>query len=281
VPTATNRGVEIAYETAGDGEAVVFVPTLGYGAWQWGWQFPAVAGPFEAIAMELRGTGGAAAPGTDAPTASDAPAGPYDVPTLADDLEAVLADVGARRAHLVGFGLGGHVALEHAANFGRARSLTLLSTTPGLPEGEPPMGGSDAELVDALHAPANDSDALQDSLSHVLSSEFCAEHPDVLEGIAEWRAAEDADRAGWAAQAPAFTAWEREWPPYEVTEPSLVVHGGADAIVPPGNAETLAELLPNAESLSYPEAGHLVTVERSRPLNDRLFGFLERHAAEE
>jgi pimeloyl-ACP methyl ester carboxylesterase len=277
MPSASNRGVEIAYETDGDGDPVAFVPTLGYGAWQWGWQFPAVAGPFEAIAMELRGTGG-----------SDAPAGPYDVPTLADDLEAVLADAGARRAHLVGLGLGGHVALDHAARYGRARSLTLIASTPGLPEGELPGGptgddpgaAGDSDLLDALFAPADDPDALERSLSHVLSAEFRTEHPDVVEGIAAWRAEEDADRAGWAAQAPAFTDWERAWPPYEVTEPALVVQGGDDRVVPPANADVLAELLPTTERLDFPDAGHLVTVERSRPLNDRLVGFLERHAAD-
>lgn len=277
MPTASNRDVEIAYATDGDGEAVAFVPTLGYGAWQWSWQFPAVAGPFEAIAMELRGTGGSAAP-----------PGPYEVPTLADDLEAVLADTGARRVHLVGLGLGGHVALEYAARYGRARSLTLIASTPGLPEGEAPGGAAgddpgaagDGDLLDALFAPADDPVALEESLSHALSPEFRAEHPDVVEGIAAWRAEDDADRDGWEAQAPAFTEWEREWPLYEVTEPALIVQGGADRIVPPANGEVLAELLPNAERLDFPDAGHLVTVERSRPLNDRLVGWLERHAAD-
>jgi len=288
---ATNRGVEIAYATAGEGETVAFVPTLGYGAWQWGWQFPAVVGPFRAIAMELRGTGNAGeGPEPAGGEADGAPPGPHDVATLADDLEAVLADAEARRAHLVGFGLGGHVALEHAARYDRARSLTLIGTTPGLPEGELPGrvrsdgeserddAGTDRDLVDALYAPADDRDALRDSLSPVLSADFRTAHPDVLDGIAEWRADEDADRAGWEAQAPAFTDWERPWPPYEVTEPTLVVQGGADRVVPPENADVLEELLPDTERLDFPDAGHLVTVERSRPLNDRLLGWLERHA---
>ncbi|GAB3687629.1 hypothetical protein GCM10028857_20920 [Salinarchaeum chitinilyticum] len=278
MPTATNRGVEIAYETAGSGEVVAFVPTLGYGAWQWSWQVPAVAGPFQAVAMELRGTAQSGA--ADAPPGGDTPPGPCDVPTLADDLEAVLADAGARRAHLVGLGLGGHVALEHVARYDRARSLTLLGTTPGLPEADVPGADLPGGLVDALHAPPNDPAALRESLSYVLSADFRAEHPDVIEGIAAWRAEEDAGRAGWDAQAPAFTDWERDWPPYEVTEPALLVQGGADAVVSPANADRLAELLPTTERLDFPDAGHLVTIERSRPLNDRLLGFLEHHAAD-
>lgn len=271
MPTATNRGVEVAYERAGDGEIVAFVPTLGYGAWQWAWQVPAVAGPFEAVAMELRGTGRSAS----APDSPDAPSGPHDVPTLADDLEAVLADVGARRAHLVGFGLGGHVALEHAARYDRARSLTLLATSPGAPEADPP-----SRVVGRLAASRDDPEALRATLDPVLSAAFREQHPDVLEGIAEWRAEEDAPLASWRAQAPAFESWERDWPPYEVTLPTLVVQGTADEIVSPANAAALVDLLPRAERERFEGAGHLVTVERSRPLNDRLLGFLEANAGD-
>lgn len=264
MPTATNRGVELRYERSGSGAAVVFVPTLGYGPWQWSWQFPAVAGPFEAIAPVLRGT-----------PPSDAPAGPYDVATLADDLEAVLADAGVGRAHLVGFGLGGHVVLEHAASYDRARSLALLGTTPGDPDATPP-----ADVVDGLFAPRDDRDALRSTLDPVLSTAFRARHEDVLDGVVDWRAEEDATRDGWEAQAPAFEDWERDWPPYEVTEPTLVLHGADDRIVPSTSAEALADQFPDVTVETFDDAGHLVTVERSRPVNDRLLGFLEEHSTD-
>lgn len=263
MPTiTTNDGVDLYYRAEGDGEAVVLVPTGGYGGWQWAWQFPAIAGPFEAIAYHGRGTG-----------RSEAPSGSYDVPTLAVDLEAVLADAGVARAHLVGFGLGGMVALEHARRYDRARSLALIATTPGGPEAERPV-----RLDDALAAPRDDPAALRSSLEIALSSSFRANHPDVVEGIVEWRQEEDADGEGWTAAADAFETYERGWPLYEAPLPALIVHGGVDKVVPPENADVLSEELPRAETTVYDDAGHLVTVERSRPLNDQLLGFLEAHA---
>lgn len=258
---AINDGVRLQYRCEGDGEPVAFVPTAGYGPWQWAWQFPAVAGPFQAITYHGRETG-----------ESDAPPGPYDVPTLADDLEAVLADAEARRAHLVGFGLGGMVALEHAHRYGRARSIALIGTTPGGPEAVRPT-----PLDEALAAPRDDPDALRASLEPALSAEFRDAHPDVLDGIVEWRAAEDADRDGWAAGAAAFADYERGWPLYELSLPALIAHGGADEIVPPENADVLTAGLPRSESVRYEDSGHLVTVERSRPLNDELLAFLDEH----
>jgi pimeloyl-ACP methyl ester carboxylesterase len=65
-------------------------------------------------------------------------------------------------------------------------------------------------------------------------------------------------------------------PLYEVDQPALVVHGGADRAVPAAAGRELADGLPRGEFEAYPDAGHLVCVERSQPVNDRLLGFLDR-----
>ncbi len=258
MPIATHGSVELYYERHGEGPPVVFVPTAGYGPWQWAWQYQAVVSGFSPIVYHGRGTGN-----------SDAPAGPYTVAELADDLEAVLQAANARKAHAIGFGLGGMVALEHAHRYGRVRSLVLISTTPGGPEATRPT------RISALGAPRDDRTALTQSLQQALSEEFRQRHPDAIEQIVTWRTEEDANTESWEAGAAAFQQYERDWPLYEMTRPTLVVHGTADAVVPLDNARTLATELPNGQLVTYPEAGHLVTVERSRPLNDRIRGTLE------
>lgn len=260
---------ECYYETEGSGETVAFVGDLGYGAWQWGWQHRAVAGPFEALAYDHRGTG-----------RSDCPPGPYSLGELAADLEAVLSAHGARRAHLVGAGLGGLVALRYALDYGRARSLALLGTAAGgphLPE----------QPVDRLFAPKDDPGALRRTLEPVLSEAFRAAQPDVVEGIVAWRAgrtpddapdataeAGDAPEAGWRAQAAAIEGADLRDALVEIAAPALVVHGTADAVWPEAGGEALADGLPRGKFEPIEGAGHLVGVERSRTVNDRLVGFL-------
>lgn len=256
----TDDGVECYYAVDGDGPTVAFVPTAGYGAWQWAWQAPPVAGPFETIVPDLRGTG-----------RSDAPPGPYSVDTLVADLDAVLSDAGADRAHLVGAGLGGVVAMAYAHQHNRARSLAVLGT----PDGQTPLS---ARLDETLGAPLDDERALRQSLDAALSAEFRQRQPDVVDGIVEWRGDDDADEAGWSAQADALDRYERDWPLYELTCPSLVLHGTDDAVVPVDHAQRLAEGLPKGSFEPFDDAGHLVGVERSRDVNDRLFGFLADNA---
>ncbi|OYR78676.1 alpha/beta hydrolase, partial [Halorubrum sp. E3] len=124
MPYATNAGTEIRYEVdapdAGDpDEAVVFCGDVGLGAWQFGWQHAALAGPHTVITPETRGVG-----------RSDAPPGPYAVEDLASDVDAVCAAEGVRNAHLVGYGLGGMVALAYALASSRPASLSVIGTPP-------------------------------------------------------------------------------------------------------------------------------------------------------
>jgi pimeloyl-ACP methyl ester carboxylesterase len=247
MPTARNDGVELYYETEGSGTAVAFVGEAGYGAWQWGWQHRAVAGLRRALVYDHRGTG-----------RSDAPDGPYSVRTLAADLEAVLAAAGADEAHLVGLGLGGMVALRYALAYGRARSLTLVGTA---------ATGARVER-EALAAMGDPG------LEAVLSPAFRADQPEVVAGIADWRAG-DAERAGFEAQVAAATGFDAADELYECTRPALVLHGSDDAVVPVDAGRDLSEGLPRGEFRAFEGAGHLVTVERSRPVNDALLAHLD------
>ncbi|QSX00644.1 alpha/beta fold hydrolase [Haloterrigena alkaliphila] len=257
MPTATNGSVSLYYARDGDGEAVVFVPEAGLGGWLWGWQHAAVAGPHKAVVWDLRGTG-----------RSDAPAGPYALETLVADLEAVLADCEIRNAHLVGCGLGGTIALRAARDTRRVETLTLFGTA----------SRGDAFDLGPLSAPPDDRSALRSSLESGLSADFLEGQPDVVDGIVDWRADGDADRAGWAAQTAALEGFDADDWLVEVTQPTLVVHGGADELVAPSAGRALADGLPRGQFVELEGTGHLCFVERSRTVNDRLLGFLETHS---
>jgi len=261
MPTVTREGVALYYETDGAGETVAFVPDAGYGAWLWGWQHGAVAGPHEALVWDLRGTG-----------RSDAPPGPYDVDALAADFEAVLADAGVRRVHVVGAGLGGMVALRHAREYDRARTLILLGTANSGDE-------VDGAALRALHPSTDDGSALRESLDGALSPAVREARPDLLERIRAWRADEDAGPEAIEAQVAAAVAFEAG-PLYELTLPVLVCHGIDDPVVPSEAGQRLAGDLPRGE-FEPVEGRHLCFVEHARAVTDRLLAYLDEHADED
>jgi len=250
MPETIQDGTTLYYETLGSGETVAFVGDAGVGAWQWAWQTDALAGAYETLVFDHRGTG-----------RSDAPPGPYDVATLAADFEAVLAAAGVGSAHVVGCGLGALVALEHARESGRPETLTLLGACPDPADRE----------VDplALAADRDDEAALRETTERAFSAEFVERAPEAVADVVEWRGEEDADRAGWTAQAAAVTDYAGE-ALYEVTTDAVVLHGTDDEIWPAAGGEALAEALPKGSFEAVAGAGHFVGIEASVAVNDLL-----------
>jgi pimeloyl-ACP methyl ester carboxylesterase len=274
MPYADNDGVSLYYDVGeedDDAEAtdepVVLLADAGYGAWQWSWQYSALAGPFEVVILTTRGTG-----------RSDA-ADSYSVEAMAADLEAVLADLGARKAHLVGAGMGGMVALRYPLDFSRAETLSLLGTSPGGPRAESvPPEVRDRLLADPADSDPSDPEALRDSLEPVASDDLL-ETEDLVERIVAWRREEDASREVQEAHFEAMAQFDASDKLYEITLPSLVLHGTDDRVVPVENGRLLADGLPKGEFREFP-GEHLFFVDHSKAVNDALVGFLEEHTKE-
>ncbi|WP_312910176.1 alpha/beta fold hydrolase [Natronosalvus caseinilyticus] len=276
MPTVRNRGASLFYSAEGEdgdeGPPVVFVNEAGLGGWLWSWQHASLAGPFETVVWDLRGTG-----------RSEETAGPHDLETLASDFEAICREVESRSVHAVGLGLGGAIALEAARSSGRVETLTLLGTAAhgSVFDLEPlldaPESNGREPSGDPTAAPDDRRNAIRTTLESALSADFRDRQPDVVDGIVDWRLEGDADPAGRQAQLAALAEFDaRDWL-VEVTQPTQVLHGTADALVPPDAGRDLANGLPRGTFVPLEGAGHLANVERSRAVNDRLFGFLEGH----
>ena len=246
MPRVTNDGVELYYETAGTGRPVVFVSDLGCGVWLWSWQAPAIAGPHETVTWDLRGVGRSGEADT------------YSIAAMADDLEAVLADHGVRKAVVVGAGLGGMVALRATLDTSRVERLALLGTT---------AEGSVYDTQPFL--------APTEELTSLTSPEFREARPEALERIAEWRAAEDATGAVRRAHAEAVAAFDISGRLHEITVPALVAHGTADAVVSPEAGRKLAAGLPRGRFEAFEAGPHLVFIEQARLVSDALAGFID------
>lgn len=255
--TTTDDGVELYYRTEGSGETVVFVGEAGLGAWQWGWQYRHVAGPMEALVWDMRGTG-----------CSGTPDGPYTVDRLASDLEAVLSAAGVRKAHVVGAGLGGMVALRYARRFSRVETLTLFNVASS-------GDAIDERALRSLCEPRADEAGLRDSLSGAFSERFRSANSDLIDRVCEWRREEDADCTGLEAQVAALEGFEAG-PLYELTLPTLVCHGLDDPVVGSDAGEQLASDLPRGE-FEPVEGRHLCFIEHSRAVSDRMLAFFDEH----
>lgn len=111
------NGETFFYVREGDGPAVVFVHFLGGFSYQWRHQIAALKDRHTCIAFDHRGFGFSTFNGR------------WDVPTGARDLKAQLDALGIKKAHIVGYSMGGPIALVFNAQWPEmVRSLVLIDT---------------------------------------------------------------------------------------------------------------------------------------------------------
>ncbi|MHB8642017.1 MAG: alpha/beta fold hydrolase [Gaiellaceae bacterium] len=243
---AFNDGVRIAYEVRGEGEPLLMIHGLGYDRRGWGPLPALLADDFRVVLLDNRGVG-----------ESDAPEGPYTVSQLAADALAVLDAEGIERAHVFGVSLGGFIAQEFALTWPeRVRRLVLTSTMPGGPHATPmPAAGLEAfGRFPTLERRAG----LRLMVETSLGPRAVRELPELVDEIFAYRLERAPTLAAWQAQASAgatFDAFERV---PSISAPTLILHGDADIVVDPRNADLLAELIPGARVEHFPDRGHLV-----------------------
>jgi 3-oxoadipate enol-lactonase len=247
-------GVRLYHELHGDEHAAPLILLEGMGGDIPGWRrnIPVLARELRVIAYDFRGNGN-----------SDEPPSPVTMATFVDDTLAVLDSLGIDRAHVYGQSFGGMVAQEIGLTRPeRVRTLILGCTHAGtrhvvrgkrftVPKGEPWR---------SMYAPR-----------------FPERHPehvaeDLRIGAAQPRHPEGGRRQWEAMQG--FDSFDR-LPGLWV--PTLVLHGSEDQAIDVGNAELLAERIPDAELVVLEGAGHLYHSEQAEAADAAVLDFIRRH----
>jgi 3-oxoadipate enol-lactonase len=121
------NGIRLHYVDSGppsgagaDRPPLVMLHGLGCSSHDWDFQLPVFARDYRVVAPCLRGFGD-----------SDKPTGPYTVSGFAEDVDGLLNALGIERCHLLGFSMGGAVALQAAVDYPqRFASLIVVNSQP-------------------------------------------------------------------------------------------------------------------------------------------------------
>src|SRR6266568_5121957 len=188
---------------------------------------------------------------------SGRPVGVFAVADMAADIVAVLDAAGIRRAHVMGASLGGMVAQELAVDHPeRVDGLVLACTTPGWPSAYP-MPQASMRLI-AATAGMTAELALRRHTENALSARTVQHRPELVGRLVELQGSRPADPAALRAQATAGAMYAGRRRQTRIRARTLVLHGAADTVVDPRNAELLADRIPGARLVIFPELGHLL-----------------------
>ena len=240
-------GRRLAWRAGGSGPSLLLIN--GYAATAADWDPGFLSGlerRFEVIRPDNRGVGGSS-PGD--------PAEPLTIDSMASDLEALLNAHGVERAPVVGWSMGGFIAQRLAQRAPeRISSLILLSSDPGGAAAIPAAPEVWARLT-------NHSGNAREQATRLISLLFPPDlAPEIDRQFGDLIAAARAELS-----AEALTAQERAMADWHAQDPGalgpspppvLAVCGTADVVIPPENADALADRWPDCRVERFAGGGH-------------------------
>ncbi|MGH8981314.1 MAG: alpha/beta fold hydrolase [Acidimicrobiales bacterium] len=216
---ANVNGIELYYEEHGSGPALLLVPGLGADTRLFGGVIGALAATCHVIVFDLRGGG-----------RSDKPPGPYTIEQMADDADGLLDVLRIEQAVVVGYSMGGRVALSLALDHStRVARLVLAATGASTPP------------------------------SRILSRRWLA-----LEVLSRLPApGERQPRWAWECQRQASASYDATARLGEIVVPTLILHGRRDHMAPLASARGMHAAIAGSALVEVP-GGHLSLVTRER-----------------
>jgi 3-oxoadipate enol-lactonase len=256
--TAAVNGITLSYtDSGGDGPVVVFSHGYLMDAEMFGPQVAALAPEYRVITWDERGFGGTRA------------TGPFSYWDSADDVLALLDHLGVEQAVLAGMSQGGFVSLRAALRAPqRVRALVLIDSQSGLENPEVVPAYEQMEQTWMEQGP----EPVQDVVAAIILGP-----PDGPVNYAPWFAkwaAADRDELRLAFR----TLLDRDDITDrlgEISSPTLIVHGTADAAIPLAKAQVVQAGLAGPVTLVPIEGGsHASNLSHPDEVNAAIADFL-------
>ncbi len=264
MPVAHRGDTQIFWEEQGSGEPLLLVMGLGWPRQMWARHLPVLTERFRVITFDNRGVG------QTATTLSR-----WTLSDMADDALAVLDAAGVTQAHVYGASMGGAIAqvltIEHPERVG---ALILGCTATRVASRHVPPWPVIRHVVPALLAGRH---ARRVALARALvygsatDQALIAEDVRLLDSLR--RPAE-----GIRAQRRAVLDYEgSQLRLGSVRSPTLIIHGSDDRVVPVRYGEELARLIPGADLVVLPGAGHMYLTDATAAAGSAVLSFLAAH----
>jgi pimeloyl-ACP methyl ester carboxylesterase len=240
--TFTAGDVILAYRTYGSGEPLVLINGLASAMDTWNPPvLDALARHFRVIVFDNRGTGYSGASGE-----------PFSIPLFARDTACLMEVLGIARAHVLGFSMGTCIAQELALAFPeKIDRLVLVAGDCGGTETVRTDPDVFARLIDK-------SGTIKDIVNRMFPLLFPTAWLDTHDPFRYCPVVEETTNDENAArQLATFLSWPGTFSRLEkIRSRTLVITGDSDAVVPCENSRLLAGIIPGAELVMFPGAGH-------------------------
>jgi 3-oxoadipate enol-lactonase len=263
MPYSNNSGVALYYEIEGSGPPLCMINGYRLSGFAWPPAFIArLASRCSVIVIDNRGTG-----------RSDKPADGYELANLANDVVALLDDLGIVSTHLLGYSMGGAIAQEVVIQHpNRIDHLILFATFCGGIWSERASYSVFSRLLP--REGQTPEEAARAAWPVTYSPEFLATHPAAVEQQMRRELQYPTPLFVAKRQMDAIQNFDRYRDLPLIGAPTLVASGGHDMLVKPRNASILASRIPDARLELLADLGHRAIWEAPEEIADFICDFV-------
>lgn len=263
MPIAKTENLDIYYEIIGQGEPLVMIRGVGSNVDHWYEQAPVLSKKYQLLVFDNRGIARTSDPG-----------GSFSTRDMAVDTIALMDAVGIKKAHLLGYSMGGMIAQEMALAYPeKVNGLILVATDCGISlriKARPEFSRLFTDMVRL-----GTMEAKQAAARCLFAEQTFETRPDIIQRYAEVSARYPASQQILGRQWAAITQHDACERLSDISSPTLAITGSEDELIPPENAKVMAERIPVAQMVTIDGGGHLFLIEQPEAFNEAVMGFLE------
>ncbi|MEA2332846.1 MAG: hypothetical protein QOH58_2984 [Thermoleophilaceae bacterium] len=263
-------GAQINYVDIGSGprEPIVFVHGLG-GQWQnWLENVPRAAQERRVIAIDLPGFG-----------LSPMPPDGITISRYASYVDELSEQLGLGRVDMVGNSMGGYIAAEVAIQRPERIDQLILVSAAGITSADlaarPILTLGRIATAMAAYGAAQHRQLASRPRSRHISLALVARHPSLLRSDLAYEGFfKGAGKPGFEAALRASLDYDFRDRLPEIRQPTLIVWGENDSIIPVKDANEFERLIPDSRKVVMEDTGHIPMAERPQTFNDLMLEFL-------
>jgi pimeloyl-ACP methyl ester carboxylesterase len=263
-------GTPVNYVDIGEGELepIVFVHGLG-GQWQnFLENIPRAAQERRVIALDLPGFG-----------SSPPPRGKVTIPGYGRCVDALCEQLSLGRVDMVGNSMGGYVAAEVAIQVPKRIDQLILVSAAGISSSDVARrpvqtAGRVATAIVSYTAIRLREIAARPKSRHMALA-LVARYPSLLRADLAWEGFfKGAGKPGFDDALRASLEYDFRDRLPEIRQPTLIVWGENDSIIPVKDAAEFERLIPDSRKVVMKDTGHIPMAERPQTFNDLMMEFL-------
>jgi 3-oxoadipate enol-lactonase len=258
----TVNGINVHYTLEGPASAPIITMSnsLASNLSMWDPQMSVLTSRYRVLRYDTRGHG-----------STDAPAGPYSLDELTEDVRALLQALGVTRTHFIGLSMGGMIGQIMALKYPQMlQSLALCDTMSRVPTEAKPLWDDRIHVAEAQGM----EPLVEPTLTRWFTDPFRQKGSPVLDQVRTMIRTTPA--RGYAGCCHAIAALNLTDQLKAITLPTLIIVGEDDPGTPVAASRVIHEQIQGSELVILKSAAHLSNLEQPEAFNQALMAFLPK-----